>query len=213
MKVEFSKIVDLSHEIFENMPTWTGDPKTEIVEFESGEYIIEKLTLSTHSGTHVGTSKHFKFSESVSDLEPENLFVKSVLIDVSKSRCDLSVEEIERWQERHGKIVEKCVILRTAQEFLWGDEKRYFEEYPGFSVDAVKYLLRAGVRIFATDAPSIDPSHDRHFLSNLELFKGGGIHVENLVNLSVLPVRGFWIFIAPLKLDSGGSPARVVAFV
>ncbi len=213
MKVEFSEIVDLSHEISEKMPVWPGDPKTEIFEIEYEGYMVEKLTIGTHTGTHIGTPRHFGFSGNVTDLKPKDLFVKAVLVDVSCDRHDLDVEEIEKWQRTHRKITEECVILKTGQDVFWNDGERYFKEYPGFTADAVEYLFEVGVRIFATDAPSVDPSCDKLFLSNLKIFEKGGIHVENLTNLQKLPLYDFWIFIAPLSLKSGGTPARVVALV
>lgn len=45
--------------------------------------------------------------------------------------------------------------------------------------------------------------------------RGAGLwHAEGLVDLGLLPARGAWIVVAPLRLiDGSGSPARILAIV
>ena len=214
MKIEFSTIVDLSHEISKDMPIWLGDPATEISILKHENYIVEKLCLGTHTGTHIGTSRHFGFKKSVSDLSVQNLFLKAVVIDFSKSKIPVLENFVKDWEKAHENLNSDAVLLRTGQDVFWNDEKKYLSNYVGFDVNAIKYFLSKGIKIFGTDAPGIDSSSDKEFHSNYEIFKNGGIHIENLTNLDKLPVdRTFWIFIGALKMKTGGSPARVVAFI
>jgi arylformamidase len=216
VKIEFSKIVDLSHETSKDMPIWPGDPATEISTLKHENYIVEKLCLGTHTGTHVGTSQHFGLKKSVSDLNVQNLFLKAAVVDVSKKSKIPILDEnfVKDWEKAHENLNFDAVLLRTDQDMFWNDEKKYFSNYAGFDVNAIRYFLSKGVKIFGTDAPGIDPSSDKEFHSNYEIFRNDGIHIENLTNLDKLPVdRTFWIFIGALKMKTGGSPARVVAFV
>ncbi len=211
MKIEFSQIVDLSHEISRDMLVWHGDPATRLKVIHQDLYTVEMLSIGTHTGTHIGAPEHFGFQKSVLEF-PLNMFLtRAALFDVSESKCNLTAQSLEKWQNVHGELTEKCVILRTAQDVFWKDG-RYFRNYPGFSVEAIEYLLKVGVRIFGTDAPGVDPSDDNNFSSNTKLFENGGFHLENLTNLDGLPER-FWILVAPLKMKSGGAPVRVVALV
>ncbi len=216
MNVSFSRIVDLSHEISSDMPIWQDDPKTEITTLTHEKYTVEKVCIGTHTGTHVGTPSHFGFDGSVENISVGELLVSCVVMEFSNPRRNFSFEEsdVKKWEMENGPINVKAVILKTGQETFFNDRTKYFSNYPGFSLNAVRYLLKKGVRCFGTDAPGVDPWDDDDFLSNREIFKNGGIHLENLANLNELPLkRPFWIFIGALKMKTGGSPARIVAFV
>ncbi len=216
MELNFSKIIDLSHEISANMPIWPEDPKTEISIFEHKNYSVERLCIGTHSGTHVGTPKHFGFKGSVIDLSAEKLFLRAIVVDVSHKRDNFVVDRkyLIRWEGKHSVSNFDAVLLRTRHDEFWNDKNSYFSNYAGFGCDAIEYLLEKKVKVFGTDAPGIDPSNDENFSSNREIFKNGGIHLENLTNLEKLPTdRVFWIFVGALKIDAGGSPARIVAFI
>ncbi len=216
MELNFSKIIDLSHEISADMPIWPEDPKTEISIFNHENYSVERLCIGTHSGTHMGAPKHFGFKGSVIDLSAEELFFKTVVVDVSRKKDNFVVDRkyLIRWEEKYSVSDFDAVLLRTGHDKFWNDKSRYFSNYAGFGFDAIEYLLEKKVKVFGTDAPGIDPSDDENFSSNHEIFKNGGIHLENLTNLEKLPTDDvFWIFVGALKVNAGGSPARIVAFV
>lgn len=215
MKIEFSKLVDLSHTLNENNPIWEGDPETEISRVENKKYVVERICVGTHTGTHVGSPAHFYKGFEVYDLKPNDLLSPAVVVDVSSKHEDhvLSVEEIKEWEFVNGGVEKEAMLLKTGWGKFWNEPQKYFSKYPGFGVNAVKYLINKGVRIFGTDAPGIEPSNDENFSVNEEIFRNGCIHIENLTNLDKLPNRGFWIFVGVLKIKAGGSPARVVAMV
>ncbi len=215
MKVEFSKMIDLSHVLSEDNPVWNGDPKTEISRVENKKYVVERICVGTHTGTHVGSPAHFFKGFEVFDLKPSDLLSPAVIIDATLKDEErvLSVKKIREWEAVNGDVEKKAVLLKTGWDNFWNEPQRYFSCYPGFGVDAVIYLIDKGVKIFGTDAPGIDPSDDKNFSANIEIFKNGCIHIENLTNLDKLPNREFWIFIGALKIKAGGSPARVIAMV
>ncbi len=215
MKIEFSKVVDLSHTLKEDNPIWNGDPKTEISRVENKKYVVERICIGTHTGTHVGSPAHFFKGFEVHDLKPGDLLSPAVVIDIAPKyeKRSLSVKEIKEWEIANGDIEKEAVLLKTGWDEFWNEPQKYFSDYPGFGVDAVSYLIDKGVKIFGTDAPGVDPSNDENFSANNKIFKNRCIHIENLTDLDKLPNRGFWIFIGVLKIEAGGSPARVIAMV
>ena len=87
--------------------------------------------------------------------------------------------------------------------------------FPGFSADAIRFLLKErDVNGLGTDTASIDPGKAATFEAHKALLLAGRYQVENLDNLSILPVRGFSVIVAPMKISRGsGAPARVLAIV
>ena len=56
------KIIDLTLTISEKIPTFSGSPQPNFINWESIEkdgYNLELLFLSTHTGTHIDAPYHF----------------------------------------------------------------------------------------------------------------------------------------------------------
>jgi kynurenine formamidase len=87
--------------------------------------------------------------------------------------------------------------------------------FPGFSAEAVKFLIdERGIRGVGIDTLSVDPGLSRDFPVHHLLGRAERYGLENLAQLDKLPPRGFWLFVAPVKIETGsGGPARVFALV
>ena len=59
---------------------------------------------------------------------------------------------------------------------------------------------------------SVDYGLSRDYAVHHLLGKAECYGLENLANLDKLPPRGFYLFVAPMKIETGsGGPARVLA--
>jgi kynurenine formamidase len=164
----------------------------------------------------------------VDGLDAGELVTPAAVVDVrlqvaANADYALSLDEMTRWEARHGRILaESVVLLVTGWEARWPDEAAYLNcdaegvmHFPGFSPQTVQWLVdERGVRGLGIDTPGIDPGCDTAFRSNQQLLQGRRFHLENLARLDRLPPTGAWLFIGALPLVGGtGSPARVIAFV
>ena len=62
------------------------------------------------------------------------------------------------------------------------------------------------------DTMSVDYGLSRDFVVHHLLGKAGRYGLENLAHLDKLPPRGFYLFVAPMKIETGsGGPTRVFA--
>jgi kynurenine formamidase len=137
----------------------------------------------------------------------------------------LTVDFLERWEARHGRIAEGAwMLLRTdwskrtdPAEFLSLREDG--AHTPGPTQEAVEWLIQQrkvrgfGVETINTDAgqayswPVPYPCHTLMHGSNR-------YGLQCLTNLDQLPPRGAMIVAAPLKIQGGsGSPLRVLALI
>ncbi len=53
------KIYDVSAPLYQGMPVYPGDPEFEREEMAAGDATISRLSLSTHTGTHIDAPGHY----------------------------------------------------------------------------------------------------------------------------------------------------------
>jgi kynurenine formamidase len=225
-----TRIIDLTHAINENLPPWPGDTKSfEAIpnaSVEQNGYFTRSFWMLEHYGTHLDAPIHFPPGKTTVDRIPvERLIGPAVLLDVRKegerdADYRLPVARVQAWEEAHADIpAGAIVLLRTGRASLWPDADRYrgmdsagTMHFPGFSVEAVRYLISKRVSGIGSDAMSVDAGNSKgyevhHLALGSDLFQ-----IENLADLSALPESGPWMIVAPIKLEGGsGGPCRVFA--
>ena len=213
------KVIDLTLEISEKIPTFPGSPKPHFIEWETipkNGYNLELLFLSTHTGTHIDAPFHFvKNGKKIHEITPERLVNEAVLIRIDKnSNRSISKIDIQKFEQKNGKI-ENCstVIFYTGwQKNL--NKEFYFTENPGLSVSAAKYLISKKINMVGIDSPSVDLGTDSKFSVHHVLAKNNILIVENLANLNKIKSNNFHLVTSPLKLKNAtGSPIRAFGFV
>ncbi len=231
-----ARILDLTHAINDHLPPWPGDTKSfearPNARIERDGYFTRSFWMLEHYGTHLDAPAHFPPGKTTVDQIPADRLVgPAVILDVrddagripagSADYC-LPVAQIEKWEQLHGPIPERAIVLlRTGCAEHWPDSDRYrgmdsagSMHFPGFSVEAVQYLLSRRISGIGADAMSVDPGDSRnfevhHFALGSDLF-----HIENLSDLSAVPESGAWLVAAPIKLEGGsGGPCRVFAIL
>jgi len=181
-----------------------------------------------HYGTHLDAPIHFPQGKTTVDrIPPERLIGPAVLIDVQNEGArdpdyHVPVARVKEWERAHGDIlVGAIVLLRTGQALLWQDADRYrgmdsagIMHFPGFSADAIRYLISKRVSGIGADAMSVDAGNSKDYEVHHLALGAGLFQIENLADLSTLPEAGAWLIVAPMKLEGGsGGPCRVFAIV
>jgi len=213
------KVIDLTLEISEKIPTFPGSPKPHFIEWETipkDGYNLELLFLSTHTGTHIDAPFHFvKNGKKIHEITPERLVNEAVLIRIDKnSNRSISKIDIQKFEQKNGKIEnDSTVIFYTGwQKNL--NKEFYFTENPGLSVSAAKYLISKKINMVGIDSPSVDLGTDSKFSVHHVLAKNNILIVENLANLNKIKSNNFHLVTSPLKLKNAtGSPIRAFGFV
>ncbi len=86
--------------------------------------------------------------------------------------------------------------------------------FPGFSVEAVRVLIKRKVSGLGIDTLSVDYGASQQFEVHQVSHGAGLYHLENLADLSALPEKGAMLVVAPIKLEGGsGGPVRVFALL
>ncbi len=225
-------IVDLTWTLDETNPYWPAENYepfrlTTIATIEKNGVLSKAFYTPEHLGTHVDAPNHFEKNQpAVDEIEPAKLFAPGVVIDVaaqSENDADyrLAMADIAAWEKANGRIPEGAVVfLRTGWGRHWTNYARYKNQdvmgkmhFPGYSEEAARLLVNERkVRGLGIDTLSIDYGLSKDFIVHHVVNGAGRYGLENVARLEQLPPRGFFVFVAPVKIKSGsGGPTRIMA--
>lgn len=218
------RLIDLTMTIQEGMQTFATHwhPFVEISQL--GRFGIEnretrKITLGTHTGTHIDAPRHFiPGGLTIERISLEQLNGPATVLDFSAlpDKTEISTEVLK-------KALKGRPVGRLLCRFDW-DKKalgtnRYYEGHPYFSQAACRWLVEQGCQVIASDTPQPDnPKHGRNHhefdAPNHKILLGSGVIIaECLVNMAALAQPVVDLVIGPIKLLEGdGAPSRIFAF-
>ena len=226
------KLVDLAWPLNAKSAYWPGENYRPfelhtIATLEKDGVLSKAFASPEHLGTHLDAPNHFEPDRpSVDQIPPEHLFAPGVVIDVRgpvSADADylVSIDDVHRFEREHGRIPTGAVVLaNSGWSKYWKNPTRYQNRdvrdrlhFPGFAPEAVQFLIdQRQVRGVGLDTLSVDRGISRDFPVHHLLGKAECYGLENLAQLDELPAAGFWLFVAPIKIETGsGGPARVFA--
>ena len=231
-----ARVIDLSYAINDHLPPWPGDKKTfeafPNATIERDGYFTRSFWMLEHYGTRLDAPAHFPPGKTtVDEIPAHKLIGPCVLLDVSsenrRSTADeadyrLPASRVKEWESRHGEIpAGSIVLLRTGCSAHWNDADRYrgmdaagSMHFPGFSLEAVLYLMSKRISGIGADAMSVDAGDSKDYAVHSLALGADLYQLENLSDLSELPESGAVLIVAPIKLEGGsGGPCRVFAIV
>ena len=227
-----AKVIDLTYALNPQNAFWPGENyqafelKT-IATLEKDGVLSKAICLPEHLGTHLDAPNHFEKNQpSVEKLSAQDLFGPGVVIDIeaqAEQNADytLSRADIARWETQHGPIPQGAIVLlHTGWGRFWNNAARFQNRdargqlhFPSYSAEAAKFLIEdRKVRGLGIDNLSIDPGNSPDFPVHHIVNGAGKFGLENVANLDQLPPRGFYLIVAPMKIETGtGGPARIWA--
>jgi kynurenine formamidase len=225
-----TRIIDLSYAINDKLVPWPGDPKWFEAKVNAtvkkNGYFTRSFWMLEHYGTHLDAPIHFPPGKvTVDQIPAKQLFGPAVVLDVQAESAkdpdyQLGFAAINNWEKAHGRIPEaSIVLLRTGWAKRWPDARGYRNEdaqgrmhFPGFSADAVKFLIERKVSGIGCDTMSADYGASQDFAVHHLVLGAGLYQLENLADLNEVPEAGAFLIVAPIKLEGGsGGPVRVFA--
>lgn len=213
----FSRTVDLSQVVRQDVPYLPGEPLTRIERAADGS--VTQIRMGAQTGTLLRViSAPGTAVRTVDQLSPRDLALPAVVIDLRDRAQDLpgyrvTSADLLAWEGEHGTIPTGALaLLLTGWDMRWGDPGAYLSidsagrlQAPALDDGAAELLLvERGAAGLGLDAPGIAyaPAASYRLL------------LENLTGLEQLPPTGATVIIGALKLQaSQTSPARVIALV
>ena len=208
-------VIDLTHTIREDMPVYPGTekPRLETANTYEKDFFKEtKMTMYTHTGTHMDPPAHIFADRPTLDQFPAEQFLgKALVIDCRdlKEGQFITMDHLRKY----GSKAEQAdfLLFNLGWDRYWGTDA-YFGNFPCMDEEVLDHILDGSYKGIGVDAISIDPMED--LTRHRKLFRQKDIvNIENLTNLHLCGNDLFWFSCFPLKLEQAdGSPVRAVAW-
>ena len=217
------KYYDISLPLKTGMVVWAGD--TKFFRKESrGTAIVSRITMSSHTGTHIDAPKHFIFKAgTVDEIAIPKLIGKCRIIEIrplplavpspgpgrgrerSEPKNQIKLSDIKRFNIKAGEKI----LFKTRNGEL-APKKKFEKNYVSLSLPAAKVLAQKKIDLVGIDYLGIEakgsPGHPVH----KTLLRAGIVIVEGLDLRKVKPGH-YNLVVLPLKLVGGdGSPVRAI---
>lgn len=231
------KLIDLTQEIYNEMPVYPGHQRTSIFKMKTHEEtklvnqtgfssITMGILISDHGPTHVDAQIHIDPSpgaETIDQIPLEKFYTEAICLDVSHVRGEenyITKEILEKALQKSGLTIKKgdTVLLYTGHyNRTYPDYGEWLFNYCGLDRAATEWLCDQGVINVGIDAPSIDSSIEmkkKNYPAHTVCKERKLLNTENMANLDKVANKRFIISLFPLKIRGGsGSPVRAVAIL
>ncbi len=224
----FTRIVDLSHPLTPDFPTWPGEEahalEAEVLaRVEREGYFSRALAHAEHLGTHLDAPAHFGGRATVEAIPADWLVLPLAVVRLPDPDPDarLPVDALLAWERRNGRIPRGGLVALDSGWAGRASNPRAFRNqdasgvmhFPGFSAEAAYFLLaERGVLALGTDTLSLDFGASEAFPVHRLLLPSGRFGLENLAGLGAVPEAGAFAFVGvPRIAGASGAPARVLA--
>jgi kynurenine formamidase len=228
----FKKVVDLTHTMSADFPTFDGKPGIDmqkVFDLKKDGYNLYRWSLIEHSGTHLDAPIHFSESGiAVEQIPVEVLVAPLAVINVADKAAkdpdyQLSRADLTAWERRHGRLPDNaCVAMNSGWAKHVSDKAKYVGKdaggvmhFPGFAPDAAVWLMKerkaAGL---AVDTLSLDHGASKDFKTHVSWLGAGRWGLENVAGLDGVPAAGATLMVGLAKVKGAtGGPARLFALV
>jgi kynurenine formamidase len=213
----FEKATDLTHHLRKGMPIYPGDPSPSFENYSTLQkdgVNLTKITMGSHTGTHLDAPRHFiRDGIGVDRIPPNKLIGEAYVADLSKKPIGSGITSNDLRRELEEEIVrDDIVVIYTGCSEHWGD-KRINREYTHLTGDAADYLVSKRVRAVGIDFLSVEKFKAAEPVVHKTLLSNGIFIIESLSDaLKQFVGKRILIICMPIKLEDGdGAPSRVVA--
>lgn len=202
--------IDISLTIYPGMPYWPDNPPVSIEPSQClahGDVCnVSKLTLGTHTGTHVDGINHFiKGGRGVDQMPLEATIGKARVIAI-KDPKQITVAEIEPHNIQPGERI----LFKTQNSDLALKSPDFVEDFVHISTEAANYLAEKKVRTVGVDYLSVG-GYQGNVVEVHQALLGSDIWVIEGLNLSEVEPGEYELICLPIKLKDGdGGLARAI---
>lgn len=226
MNKEF-KLVDLTHPLSPEVPTWDGSCGFELIintDYKDGTppdlYRAQSIKCGAGVGTHMDAPAHFvEGGRTIDQLTLEELIVDCVVIDVSSDASGSYVimpRVVEKFEKEYGEIKpNNLIIFYTGWDKHWGDREKYNNnhKFPSIDPSTAEVLLKRNIVGLGIDTLSADTGVNGFPVHHIILGAGKYL-VENIANAKGLPPTGAKCLVLPINIKNGTeAPIRLIGLL
>jgi arylformamidase len=200
------KIHDLTRTISQDMPVYPGDPKPKFDPYatikDNNNANITRISVGSHTGTHVDAPWHFLQEGNSIDMEPLDKFIGEAAIIDASGKNSITAEDFSGYDIRSNDII----LIYTGT----GDRRT---DFAYVDISAAEWMVEHEIKCVGIDTASVEEYGKKDApVHKMLLARNVGI-IENLANLKQFAGSRMFFVCLPLPLKGiDGSPARAVLF-
>lgn len=228
--IRYSRVVDLTHTLHEDFPTYFGARQLTIANKFTAEkdgFNLNEWTINEHTGTHLDSPFHFNGENSADRIPIESLVGPLAVIDLraraaESADAQLTPDDIRAWESQHGPLPQGAIVaLNSGWDARVMDSAGFRNadpagtmHFPGFHVEVADFLLaERNVSGVIVDTLSLDYGMSPDFAFHFKWLTSNHWGIEGAANLSQLPASGATVVVGGPKIQGAtGGPSRVIAF-
>lgn len=202
---------DISVTISSGMVHWPGDSPVRIERVQAIEYgddcNVSRLSMSSHTGTHMDAPLHFLRSGRGLDRMPLDATVGPAQVIQIHDPQQITVAELRPCRIRRGDRL----LFKTRNSSRCWKQKSFVKEFVHLSSEAANFLAENGVRAVGVDYLSVGPYGSNDSKTVHQALLRAGVWIIEGLNLSQVRPGRYELVCLPLKiLQSDGAPARAI---
>jgi arylformamidase len=202
------KIYDITVALSEVSTVYPGDPRVRIDSLTrlslGDEANVSRITMSTHSGTHLDPPRHYSDNGISVDRIPLSMLIGQALVVEIPGIKAITTDDLCRFPIRG----EERLLLKTANSQLWS-VPAFCADYACLTPDSARFLVETGVKLVGIDYLSVERLDGDGEVHRI-LLENGIVILEGL-NLGGVAAGSYELVCLPLKISEGdGAPARAV---
>lgn len=204
------KIYDISVPVVSGGAVYPGNPEIRIEptsQVSKGDSSnVSRLSLGSHTGTHVDAMKHFFDDGSTVDTLPlESLIGPATVIAFPDDVMSVTAAHLK--QHRLDGV--SRLLIRTRNSGFITDGT-FHKDYTYVTPDGAEYLVSLGIKLVGVDYLSVEQFHSGHHKTHRTLLGKDVVIVEGL-DLSAITPGQYDLYCLPLRLTGlDGAPARAI---
>lgn len=203
--MQSKNLVDITIPIKTGMTVYPKNPEVLVEEMSTGHSTISKITLGSHTGTHVDAPKHVHpQGQPVDEMDLDRMMGPCRVLDMTHCEEKITVADLKKPGIRE---VER-ILVKTKNSYRGFDE--FYEDYVYLDGDAAQYLGEKKTLMFGIDYLSVKQRGSEDNRPHTELLKHG-IPIFEGLDLSKVRPGNYLFFGLPLRIEGiDGAPARCI---
>ncbi|EAZ92988.1 cyclase family protein [Crocosphaera chwakensis] len=196
--------IDISLTIRPGMPYWPDNPAVTIEPSQclaQGDVCnVSKVTIGTHTGTHVDGLNHFiQGAVGIDQMPLDTTIGKARVIEI-KNPKQITVAEIAP----HNIQIGERILFKTQNSNRALKSETFVEDFVHISTEAAKYLAEKKVRTVGVDYLSVG-GYQGNVVEVHQALLGSGIWAIEGLNLSQVEPGEYELICLPIKLQDGDA--------
>lgn len=201
-------IHDITVPLSPTLPVYPGDPSVSfdpVTRIARGDTAnVTRITLTTHSGTHLDVPSHCRDGGATVDHLPLSLLLGKARVLDLRGTGAIGRRELARLPVRG----EERVLLLTDNSLLW-ESPGFQDDFTHLTEEGATYLIEAGIRLVGIDYLSIEGIASGITVHRMLL--DAGVVILEGINLAEVEPGEYELICLPLKVAGGdGAPARAI---